>query len=201
MTRSAAKKESPDIVKKPVFHSKQKVIYLDTPTSTKGSIFEKNRNPHDEGGHWRMGSCSSKGMHKNENMDKPMSDKVAHTSSPSKIKKPPVYEAQLEIRVIDPDEEERRASYMSGLFQYNRAAPNIEDVDDGHFVYPPVRLQKTLNPDPFRACNESKNAKNFTSKLKEFYTDDVMEQVEEILKSAEKSKNSDTIEWKQINVP
>ncbi|KAL2514385.1 hypothetical protein Fot_28356 [Forsythia ovata] len=125
MTRSAAKKESPNIVKKPVFHSKQKVIYLDTPTLTKGSIFEKNRNPYDEGGHRRMGSCSSKGMHKNENMDKPMSNKVAHTGSPSKIKKPPVYEAQ-------------------------------------------------------------------------FYTDDVMEHVEEILKSAEKSKNSDTIEHKLL---
>ncbi|KAL2515079.1 hypothetical protein Fot_29050 [Forsythia ovata] len=95
MTRSAAKKESPDIVKKPAFHSKQKVIYLDTPTPTKGSIFEKNRNPHDEGGHQRMSSCSSKGMHKNENIDKPMSDKVAQSGSSSKIKKPQVYEAQV----------------------------------------------------------------------------------------------------------
>ncbi|KAL2486438.1 hypothetical protein Adt_31194 [Abeliophyllum distichum] len=74
---------------------------------------------------------------------------------------------QLEIRGIEPNEEERRASYFSGLFQINRAAPNIEDVDDNDFVDPPIRLRKTLNPDPFRACNESKNAKNFTSKLKE----------------------------------
>ncbi|KAL2544452.1 Uncharacterized protein Fot_13685 [Forsythia ovata] len=54
MTRSTTKKESPDIVKKPPFHSKQKVIYLDTPTPTKSSIFEKNKNPHDEAGHRRM---------------------------------------------------------------------------------------------------------------------------------------------------
>ncbi|KAL2528286.1 Uncharacterized protein Fot_20887 [Forsythia ovata] len=98
MTRSTAKKESPDIVKKPTFHSKQKVIYLDTPTPTKGSIFEKNRNPHDEAGSPANGS----GLGDQQNFSDLLDDK--------------------------------------------------------------------------------------------FYTDNVMEQVEEIIKSAEKSKNLDTIE-------
>ncbi|KAL2550956.1 Uncharacterized protein Fot_12486 [Forsythia ovata] len=95
MTRTAAKKDSPDIVKKPPFHSKQKVIFLDTPTPTKGSIFEKNKNPHDEAGHRRLGSGSSKGMHKNEKIDKPMFDNVGQSGSSGKIKNPQIYEAQF----------------------------------------------------------------------------------------------------------
>ncbi|KAL2529528.1 Uncharacterized protein Fot_22129 [Forsythia ovata] len=95
MTGSAAKKDSLDIVKKPPFHSKQKVIYLDTPTPTKGSIFEKNKNPHDEASHRRLGSISSKGMHKNEKIDKPMFDNVGQSGSSGKIKNPQVYEAQI----------------------------------------------------------------------------------------------------------
>ncbi|KAL2517000.1 DUF1985 domain-containing protein [Abeliophyllum distichum] len=73
----------------------------------------------------------------------------------------------LEIRGIEPDEEERCASYLTGLYQINRAAPDIEDVDDDDFVDPPVRLKKSLKIDQLRACNESKNAKNSTSSMKE----------------------------------
>ncbi|KAL2499110.1 Uncharacterized protein Adt_24660 [Abeliophyllum distichum] len=75
---------------------------------------------------------------------------------------------QLEIRRIEPDEEERGASYLTGLFQTNRAAPNLEDVDDDDFVDPLVRLRKILKTNPLRACNESKNTKNSTFKLKEY---------------------------------
>ncbi|KAL2547357.1 Uncharacterized protein Fot_08887 [Forsythia ovata] len=121
LTRSAANKESPDFVKKTALHSKQKVIFLDTSTYTKDSISEKNRNAHDEGTRGRMSSCSSKEMHKNENVGKHRPDKVAQSSSPKKINQPQPYEAQ-------------------------------------------------------------------------FYIEDVMEQVEEIIKSAEKYKHSDTIE-------
>ncbi|KAL2516340.1 uncharacterized protein Fot_30311 [Forsythia ovata] len=136
MTRSAAKKDSPDSGKKPPFHSKQKVIYLDTPTPTKGSILEKNKNPHDEAGQRRLGSCSSKGMHKIEKSDKPILDKVAQSVSSSKIKNP-------------------QTGISSGLGDQQ----NFSDLFDD-----------------------------------KFYTEDVMEQVEEIIKSAEKSKNSNTIE-------
>ncbi|KAL2517660.1 Uncharacterized protein Adt_13907 [Abeliophyllum distichum] len=73
----------------------------------------------------------------------------------------------LEIRGIEPDEEERCASYLTGLYQINRAAPDIEDVDDDDFVDPSVRLKKSLKTDQLRACNESKNAKNSTSSMKE----------------------------------
>ncbi|KAL2529137.1 Uncharacterized protein Fot_21738 [Forsythia ovata] len=85
MTRSVAKKDSPDSGKKPPFHSKQKVQFL-----------KKNKNPHDEAGHRRLGSCSSKGIHKIEKSDKPILDKVAQSVSSSKIKNPQVYEAQDE---------------------------------------------------------------------------------------------------------
>ncbi|KAL2551419.1 Uncharacterized protein Fot_05038 [Forsythia ovata] len=121
MTRSAANKESPDFVKKTTLHSKSKVIFLDTPTPTKETIFEKSRNPPDESTRRRMSSCASKEMSKNENIKKHRLDKVAQSSIPKKINQPQPYEAQ-------------------------------------------------------------------------FYTENVMEQVEEIIKSAEKSKHSDTIE-------
>ncbi|KAL2507398.1 Uncharacterized protein Fot_31045 [Forsythia ovata] len=95
ITRSAAKKDSPDSGKKPPFNSKKKVIYLDTPTPTKGLISEKNKNPHDEVGHRRLGACSSKGKEKIGKSDKPIVDKVAQSVSSSKKKKPQVYEAQV----------------------------------------------------------------------------------------------------------
>ncbi|KAL2557381.1 Uncharacterized protein Fot_02120 [Forsythia ovata] len=126
MTRSAAKKDSPDSRKKPPFHSKQK-------------------NPHDEAGQRRLGSCSSKGMHKIEKSDKPILDKVAQSVSSSKIKNPQVYEAQ-----------DLKTGISSGLGDQQNFSDLLDD---------------------------------------KFYTEDVMEQVEEIIKSAEKLKNSDTIEF------
>ncbi|KAL2498103.1 Uncharacterized protein Adt_23653 [Abeliophyllum distichum] len=77
----------------------------------------------------------------------------------------------MEIRRIEPDEEERGAPYLAGIFRTNRAGPNLEDVDDGDFVDPPVTLRKSLKIDPLRACNESKNAVHSTFKLKEIMSD------------------------------
>ncbi|KAL2494122.1 Uncharacterized protein Fot_37879 [Forsythia ovata] len=53
-----------------------KIISLDTPTPTKDSIDEKNRNAHIEGSHRRMGSFSSKESHKNESVEKPILEKI-----------------------------------------------------------------------------------------------------------------------------
>ncbi|KAL2516998.1 Uncharacterized protein Adt_13245 [Abeliophyllum distichum] len=91
-TRSVAKKESPECVKKP---SKQRVISLDTPTPKKGSVFEKKLDPHEEGSRRRLGSRFSKTMQKNENVDKPMADKIAQSSSSNKINQSPIDEAQV----------------------------------------------------------------------------------------------------------
>ncbi|KAL2509112.1 hypothetical protein Fot_32759 [Forsythia ovata] len=95
MTRSAANKKSPDFVKKIALHSKPKVIFLDTPTPTKETIFEKSRNPPDDSTRRRMSSCASKEMSKNENIKKHRLDKVAQSSSPKKINQPQPYEAQV----------------------------------------------------------------------------------------------------------
>ncbi|KAL2489251.1 Uncharacterized protein Fot_42543 [Forsythia ovata] len=139
MTRLAAKKESPDFVKKPGFRSKKKIISLDTPTPTKDSIYGKNRNAHNEGNCRRIGSFSSKESHKNENVDKPISDKVAQSCSSKKINQTQVYETHA-------------------LLFFTIVCRNCE-------IY----------------CLS-------------FYTGDVMEQIDEIIKSAEKSKQSNTIE-------
>ncbi|KAL2528617.1 Uncharacterized protein Fot_21218 [Forsythia ovata] len=119
-------------------------------------------------------------MHKNENVGKHRPNKVAQSSSPKKINQPQPYEAQLVIRGIEPLEEERCAPYLSGLFQINRA-DLTEEADDDDFVGPPVRLQKTLNPDPFATCNESKNANNTTSKLKEDERNNFNEKLNKIM--------------------
>ncbi|KAL2512982.1 Uncharacterized protein Adt_18582 [Abeliophyllum distichum] len=75
--------------------------------------------------------------------------------------------ADMEIRRIEPDEEERGAPYLAGIFWSNRAGPNLVDVDDDDFVDPPVRLRKSLKTDPLWSCNELKNAVHSTFKLKE----------------------------------
>ncbi|KAL2549224.1 Uncharacterized protein Fot_10754 [Forsythia ovata] len=85
MTRSSVKKKSPDIVKKPTLYFKQKFISLDMPTPKKYSNYEKNRNAHNEESRQQMGSFSSKKLQKNENVDKPISDKVAQSCSSKKI--------------------------------------------------------------------------------------------------------------------
>ncbi|KAL2533731.1 Uncharacterized protein Adt_07082 [Abeliophyllum distichum] len=86
MTRSAAKKESLDIVKKPALHSKQKSISLDTPIPTKDSIYEKNINARIEGSRHGMGSFSSKESYRNQNVKKPILETIDQT---------PVHETQL----------------------------------------------------------------------------------------------------------
>ncbi|KAL2529228.1 Uncharacterized protein Fot_21829 [Forsythia ovata] len=154
MTRSAAKKDSPDSGKKPPFHSKQK-------------------NPHDEAGHRRLGACSSKGKHKIEKSDKPIVDKVAQSVSSSKIKNPQVYEAQISSFL-----EELKAKFDGEM---------RSEVNPGQMV-----IYKSLKTGASSGLGDQQN---FSDLLDDkFYTEDVMEQVEEIIKSAEKSKNSDTIE-------
>ncbi|KAL2559346.1 Uncharacterized protein Fot_04085 [Forsythia ovata] len=164
MTRSATNKESPDLVKKTALQSKQKVILLDTPTPTKETIFEKSRNPTDDSTRRQMRSCASKEMSKNENIKKHWTDKVAQSSSPKKINQLQPYEAQVKL---------------DGKCSSN--------VPPGQIV-----VYKSVNTVFGAGIGDQQNTSDPLDD--KFYTEDVMEQVEEIIKSAEKSKHSDTIE-------
>ncbi|KAL2468485.1 Uncharacterized protein Fot_50061 [Forsythia ovata] len=126
ITRSAGKKDSPDSGKKPPFNSKQKVIYLDTPTPTKGLISEKKKTRHDEDGHRRLGACSSKGKDKIGKSDKPIVDKVAQSVSSSKIKKPQVYEAQPALMLKHACSTKAKDCYPINTTKSHKLKPNLQ---------------------------------------------------------------------------
>ncbi|KAL2552155.1 Uncharacterized protein Fot_05774 [Forsythia ovata] len=206
MTRSAAKKDSPD-------REEASISF-----QAKGLISEKNQNPHDEAGHRRMGACSSKGKDKMGKSDKPIVDKVAQSVSSSKIKKPQVYEAQDErtcheekLYKIMSDIRLRQDQIISQQNDLKREVRAIQGyVDDKISSFLEElkakfdgEMRTEANPGQMVIYKSLKTGassglgdqQNFSDLLDDkFYTEDVMEQVEEIIKSAEKSKNSDTIE-------
>ncbi|KAL2461482.1 hypothetical protein Adt_44902 [Abeliophyllum distichum] len=70
----------------------------------------------------------------------------------------------MEVRGIQPNEEERGAAYLVGLFESFSSAPIIDD--DSDFVDPSVKIRKGFkatnveNPGPIRDCKKSGNLKS-----------------------------------------
>ncbi|KAL2549901.1 hypothetical protein Fot_11431 [Forsythia ovata] len=127
-------------------------------------------------------SCSSNDSPKTQNISKETSEKAAQNYRLKKMKEPIVAKPRVDEWERVPKEWLRSHDSLQGVF----------DKRNGHEEYKSIDIHKSAHAELGSDLHLHENSCDPLDD--KFYTDDVIKQVEDIIKSAEKSKHTETIE-------